>query len=730
MEHIKLGVLDEINKSTCQVIVKERGRGTGWICSSDGLIMTAGHIITGNRQETLKEDNHISVTVVINGQEYNARVLYCIYEDADRLADFAVLEADDYSASQHFIPVSFHGDIMSLSNGYRVSVYGFGERHPGICYPDQGEIVGTITQSGTPFLIIDCPRASQRGWSGAAIFSCETMGAIGIQIRKSDFEDNDILAFPMSSILALLEHEMPALAARIQEDQSRQCFLPGGPADSADDSKGTAPKSLFTEWIEGLPLPPATNTPLHFRNPNISYVEKKTETAFLNRFIDDAAPLLLSVVTGPAGAGKSKFLYEFARSLTGAGASRPESWRVAWVTQEQSINELRSFHELTYHENVFMVIDYAGKFADRLGECLVLLKGRPRPPKMRIVLLERDGMVRRDKGSGRVALSGNNPLWYDRLMGVDSSADIKDMLFSVSAESPFMEISPLNDEELGLMLDRYAGNQGKSLPSERIKDILSYCNNTIEKQGERIRGVRPLIALIVADAWLNDNQYRGMKLHELLGDFISRCRDYWERRLCRSNKEIREAAEKLFVYATATGGLSISDTLPAPFSEALEVLRKEFRRTELMQLFKGLNEKLELDGVLFPMEPDLFGEFFVLNYLENEYDRCRVILAFGEKEKYLSFLDRSISNYATEAVFEDLFENAMAELMPDKIIMEYPLGCAGLLVDLSCEQEADAAAEAVEKLREISEDRYEGNAEIALEYAKGLASLQQILSNL
>ena len=474
----------------------------------------------------------------------------------------------------------------------------------------------------------------------------------------------------------------------------------------------------FAELIDAISLPLDSNTQFHYRNSTIGFYGRENEINFLDKFLDNDSKLLFAVITGSAGTGKSKLLYEYAKIMTNNSL-----WKTVFFLNSKDITKVSGYPKCDYHANLLIVIDYAGNDVANLGEWLSSLGTKQLQNKIRIVLLEREGISKKDENSNESkqcgSVSKETPYWYDRLLNsINSVASIKDRI-------SFLELDSLTSADLENMLDDYAKSKRKEFTSEQKKAILSYCSS-IEKVGERVKGVRPLIALFVADAWINNESYGKWDLDELLNQLIERYRRHWEKTFCGNDCVTRMLLEKLLVYATATGGWTFSDkaNLPGSLKKPLSQLQAKFlEKSELQKVLQGLNEKTTWDGILFPMEPDLIGEFLVLNYVQNsEYEPQSLVSAFEQKVEYLSFLARCINDYATVPRFKNLFENAMSSLISVDLLNKYPLPCAWLLVNLSYDQDVVAVARIVEVLCELTQ-KYPTSEELAFEYAKGLVNL-------
>ena len=460
-------------------------------------------------------------------------------------------------------------------------------------------------------------------------------------------------------------------------------------------------QNSFAKVVDGILLPPPINSIFHFRNSAIGFYGREEQISFLDGFLDRSESLLFTAVTGPAGVGKSKFLYEYIKRI-----SDNPHWKAVFVHMN-TLNHIMERTDWEYDGNLLVVIDYAGKDAREIGKWIIALRTGKRPHKMRIVLLEREGL----KGERK-------PFWYERLIGVNSRDDIVTVQYAPNGM--FLELPELSDSAFEGIVKDFAMSKNKDLLADDIKSIIKYCKGL-----EKTNQARPLILLFVTDARLRDDDYHEWDPEELFSRIIERYRERWKDTICEGHEETFRALEKLYVYVTATGGWSRASKLPTYIQPALSTMENFFNTPDsLQEVFVSLNEKNEWDDILAPLEPDLIGEFFVLEFLRNMHDINDMVETLGEHGMYLVFLFRAIEDYANADRFSDLFNNGAKKLISNSIITAYPGACSVLFFNLSCSQDAVEAMQTIAQLRELAYDpRYAENQEIVLRYAKGLFNL-------
>ena len=135
-------------------------------------------------------------------------------------------------------------------------------------------------------------------------------------------------------------------------------------------------QNSFAKFVDGIHLPPEINSLFHYRDPKVGFYGREDEIAFLDGFLDREEPILFTAVTGPAGAGKSKFLYEYVKGMGG----NPH-WRCVFFQNKGLLEQMANRSEWAYPVNLLVVIDYAGDYADLIGEWLVSLRTGRLPKK-------------------------------------------------------------------------------------------------------------------------------------------------------------------------------------------------------------------------------------------------------------------------------------------------------------------------------------------------------------
>ena len=479
----------------------------------------------------------------------------------------------------------------------------------------------------------------------------------------------------------------------------------------------------FAEYIDGIQQASDNQKILHYRNKLLKFQGREQELQILRAFLRDEAAIAWMAVTGDGGSGKSKLLYQFTDEM-----EADTEWKTVWLHRDNCGSVLR-FNGWAYPCNLLFVVDYAGAVADQIGRWIEMLdRNRRRPVKIRFVLLEREGI-------GREHGAEIEPMWYQKLKGFGEQERAVQRREAICfAGAPFLKLERMDAVSLDKMIRDYASRNGRELDRETRKWILGKAAE-IDKKRE---GIRPLIVLFTADAVMRDREYNKWDIPALIENILRRYEGnkairqggHWRETVCQGREDLFCALEEMLMFATAVSGwkLEDSDELPEVFRASAEKIL-EMTADELKTFICAVNEDDEYNGVLQPLEPDLIGEFYVLEY----WNQRRFQKEYFEKIKevfwsesytlpFAIFWERCIQNYCTENRFRVFFENGMERMEPKEDTgVAYDLFNMLLVVLIAYQENVDAE-KTLDRLRELSEKR-EGNEEIAVVYAQGLFNL-------
>ncbi len=389
------------------------------------------------------------------------------------------------------------------------------------------------------------------------------------------------------------------------------------------------------------------------------------------------------------------------------------------TNSSKKVNEYQNWY---YPDGLLVVADYAGEMAEQLGDWLAKLAetGENRCPKrLRLILLERENL-------GDVP-----PFWYQTFTGSRGRRRVVEW-FCADLSHPCIELPGLGDEALGALVQDYARSEkGRALSQTELSSVLEKAHEIDrddhdDRNDHDDRAPRPLVTLFIADAVLEGNDYTHWDIPALVENIIERYQDHWRNTVCNGDEKLYNALEQVLVYATAVGGWDLNE-LPGPLKDASRTLLASGRVLE--PLVCAVNEENTFRERLSPLEPDLVGEFYVLDYLNDlRYDKTTLAawmqLFWEQGWEFAVFLDRCIRNYCNAKQFQALFRDGMAVFQPEEGDSTDVVPFAMLLANLTRLQPLKEGLSTVARLEALAE-RYPNSDELVLRYTQGMANFSR-----
>ncbi|GHU78248.1 hypothetical protein AGMMS49992_28420 [Clostridia bacterium] len=372
--------------------------------------------------------------------------------------------------------------------------------------------------------------------------------------------------------------------------------------------------------------------PMHYLAEGIGFYGREEEVRWLSEFCLADEKVLYAVVHGIGGVGKSKLLFEYIKQHTSA------EWYMCFLT-ETMITSLLSFNDYSYPQNLLIAIDYASRQSDIIGKWLTKISTMDvLSNKLRVVLIER-------QGQNRESMLGVFSPWLEKLYGnTTQRRQLKQIEFG------FLELKQITADCLGSLINDYiiANYPDKRISFNEVEKIIEYASKGLALDENR---QSPLVVLLITDAYVSGQDFRKWNLALLVQNYVERLTENWLVSLCDNDIALYKSLLKLLVFATAVDGFSINDEIPNMYSSDI------IRLTE-NQLCKRI-----IDGatgfaneIIHAIEPDIVGEFIVLNYLDHlVVHRAKLELVESFYSRPLAFSDfiaRCIDEFADMSVFE------------------------------------------------------------------------------
>lgn len=194
-----MSVNDLIAQATCAVLINGQVKGTAWLLSANGQLLSAGHLFCGDEPCEEVELRFVGESPL------RARKILCHYDKGTGV-DFAILQLGNPNSAHKPLPIS-------LAEEFRGSfkAQGYGRTLKDLS-PGTGEFIGSVALGNSPefrLFRLRSPELGEGGYSGAAIFSEELQAVTAIQTEatteKIGTGRDTVLALPLYRVARLWE---------------------------------------------------------------------------------------------------------------------------------------------------------------------------------------------------------------------------------------------------------------------------------------------------------------------------------------------------------------------------------------------------------------------------------------------------------------------------------------------------------------------------------------------
>lgn len=340
---------------------------------------------------------------------------------------------------------------------------------------------------------------------------------------------------------------------------------------------------------------------------------RDNEVNCLKRFCTETNyPISWMALCGKGGIGKSKLAYDFCKLM------EEEGWKVFYPQHAKSLfkDDL-----VGVDRDCLICFDYVKFEIDIIEDIIQLVIDRRIRYKVRFILIDRD------------------------------EREIKDGFSSVVEEYHYPDgnliLNTTGDEELVRIIENYIRNIGyENQPNDVDKKNML---NTLELIDPGIK--RPLFALFIADAWIDNclnlkdwNRERAVSYvaNKELRRIYSIATNYAK---TPADKTLYlEILNLTILFATLCEGVAVSDAIN---------LLKCLSYSDEKMIYKLLNETELIDGnIIRGIEPDLIGEYICIKIL-NDMKKEMTSRLFDELYKVrftdvISYIDKIYEDYTDE----------------------------------------------------------------------------------
>ena len=328
---------------------------------------------------------------------------------------------------------------------------------------------------------------------------------------------------------------------------------------------------------------------------------------------EDERPIAVRVVTGRAGAGKTRLAIEVLLRLE---EERPVQWWAGFLTSEELSRFVaaQNLSAWTWGRPTLAVMDYAATAGQALERCLrELAEKAAHPPDapLRLLLLEREASA--EEGWFR-ALLDRSFTTGDRVRAFFDSAEPIRPLQKLQGAGQRRRVFQAMLEAAG----KHLGLDPPPLPPPEADPI-------VDRQLEARDWEDPLylmMAALMASHYEDVVKALSLSRTDLARDLAAREIDRIERFAADGGKSAKRLLRLLAAYATLGGGMTEVQAVQAAKQEAQ--VRGLAPRDGCGALVMQLHEALPApDRSLAPIQPDIIAEALVLDVLKQEPSELR-----------------------------------------------------------------------------------------------------------
>lgn len=382
-------------------------------------------------------------------------------------------------------------------------------------------------------------------------------------------------------------------------------------------------KSDFEQLIDGLNNKYESNNPFHYLNPNINIYGREDSLRLLDDFLNIPNKLMFWAITGPGGVGKSKLAYSFIQRH-----SKDHEWKMVFLPSSY-LKKILAMTEWNYHQNLLIIIDYAGSISESIGDWLQRLASKVNIDsyKIRLLLLERQSFekVYNEYTEDKIIIS---PEWYKRLCAPRSEgiypdeSYIQELQYGYSQYKCMLILEGLKKEDYIFLMDDYAKVIRKEpLGLEEKKNVIAYVKKSIVKNKEEDDKELPLYVLFATDAALSGKNYNNWDIMKMMSHIYERNWKIWEKSFAKSDDELLNSLVDILIYTTAVRKWRVGEKLPEVLCTSEAIVNKYRIRNgkdlalDWINILTGQVLTEDGDFIMGALEPDLVGEYFVLRRL-------------------------------------------------------------------------------------------------------------------
>ena len=413
----------------------------------------------------------------------------------------------------------------------------------------------------------------------------------------------------------------------------------------------------------------------------IPFFGRKQERKRLRQWAFDDQAFSWALVVGPGGVGKSRLAFELMHEAKAKG------WSAGFLGRDPPDSKAITYTHFAPSRPTLIILDYAAERPRDAGEILRAIKrrGTQLEHPVRLLLLEREG----PQGQ-----------WWPDFVGGQG----EDMEGALGAE---LTLGDPGDHTLYEILS-YAAKPANAPPLGQALSEL----RAIDKRG------RPLFAALAGVAIKNGQPMGELSKQALLNDVLRREEQRW-RSAAKGGEPSLQKHKNAVALATMVGGLAL------PYeAEGLDPRVFPFAQGEYdAALIKEITGRSG-EAFVAPMEPDILGEWFVLQHLTlsdfglgspwDAFSRplaalvvaahYRLAASAVDASAFAFFLDRLPQDFPEDAFGSGLYKRPPASTPIDRSIV-WAAGAMSAIGQLAPALRADDAEKLDAEIRALAEEQ-------------------------
>ena len=415
------------------------------------------------------------------------------------------------------------------------------------------------------------------------------------QIQQDKIIWREISQFCLNENQEIIDKINEILKKALNPNQNERYQKLSEMIDELEDlSKATKRKKI----LENNNLPESTNR-FKYNSNSTSLIGRDKEINILLDMCNSCERFYWIGISGRGGSGKSKLAYELCLRM------QKQYWKVIFSSKfKYSKDDISDFLKNPVGD-ILICLDYINQDKDDIFEFIkyvIIEKLNSYKYKIRYVLIERDD---KDVKTEDYDIEGYNYLKKNKVVNFKEN----------------IKLEMLSDQDMKSIVLDYMVKQNKAnLSNINLNDSLNLVINSLKTVDPEFK--RPLYALIIADAFLNEENLldwdRDDALRYILGKEMNRLSEIVKDSKYMldiiAQKKYINAVKYLYALATYLGSISIGDYF--------EIIQEKFKipsnDEKLVWILRELAIIDDKDNIL-GFVPDLIGEYFCIDFFDRYY---------------------------------------------------------------------------------------------------------------